>query len=183
MRQRHTTSNDDDDPRETTTRDSLRSMTSSKKAGEIIMTNLRSSPKIQLSLLLWILGLVWMFLAPAPGNLSPETVERYDAFVTKALTVPGYDQSYRDVLSSQAQVEARRAELSMGEWILSGLALSSENTRLSSAREALARDQLVLDQLEMEKDQWMARARAEVGIWSVYGVVRQVIIIMTRCDV
>lgn len=141
----------------------------SQKAGEIIMTTVRSSRKIQLSLFLWVLGLFTMFFAPAPGVLSPEMEKQYDSLVTRALTVPGYDLAMSDVQSSQAKVSALRSEQSYSEWISSCFG-QSENAPLQHARERLTRTQATLDQLESQKDQLMAQARAAVGVWSSYGV-------------
>ncbi|KAG7396231.1 hypothetical protein PHYBOEH_002611 [Phytophthora boehmeriae] len=120
------------------------------------------SPKVQMGLLFWAVGLFFMLLAPGLRTVTPDMRATYEGMVIEAANMPEYHEAYARYREAQSYAD----EAKVWFWRFREPYKTWVNERQPVADKWAAE----VARTEQEREDKMKKARSYVGLWSDFGL-------------
>lgn len=148
--------------REETTNEAPLARQEEQSLASVLLGNAWKSNKFRMSVLLWLLGLFFMFLAPAPIQLTAEQESKFQSQMTQAMHIKGMAEAQQNVYQAAHAVEEEKV------WFWRFREPYKSNV---AQRQAILNEyQSILSDYERQQQAEIRKAKHEIGIWSSYGL-------------
>jgi hypothetical protein len=121
-----------------------------------------ASPKGKAVISLWILGLLLMYLAPAPVTITPEMQNEYETLIRDADNLDRFGDTLGALKEAQSYVYD--AQVWFWRW------RPEYRTVVEERQKKVDKIQAEVNAIQAKRQQMLQDANAKVGIWSRYGL-------------